>query len=58
MVTSRPGLPQIIIKQGTLDNPDAIDGPSFSIFTAEKQDYHHLRLDIPAFEALPPQSGS
>ncbi len=54
LVTRRPGLEQIVLKVGTLDDP-SIFAPQIAIFTAEAQPYHHIPEGIAAFEGLPPR---
>lgn len=53
IATRRPGLDQVILKAGTLDDPAIFDKPSAAIFTCDAQPYHHIPEDIPAFEKLP-----
>ena len=52
LVTRRPGLPAAIIKVGTLDDP-ALFAPKVAIFTVDKQPFHHVPDEMPAFERLP-----
>jgi hypothetical protein len=53
IVSRVPGLPFVVIKVGTLDNPDEYGGPMMAIFTVDKQSFHHVPQGIPAFERLP-----
>lgn len=46
----RPG--SIIIKVGTLDDPSVFK-PRAAIFTIDKQPFHHIPDDLPAFERRP-----
>ena len=57
VATRRPGLKQVILKAGTLDDPDQYGRPQIAIFTAEKAGFHDLPAGLPAFEGLPPQRG-
>ncbi|HWA90370.1 MAG TPA: GFA family protein [Rhizomicrobium sp.] len=56
LVTRRPGLPFVILKVGTLDDPGVFGGPRMAIFTVDSQAFHHVQDGIPAFERLPPQA--
>lgn len=53
IATRRPGLPAVVLKIGTLDDPAQFRGPRAAIFTAEKQPFHHIPEGMPAFEGLP-----
>lgn len=55
LVTRRPGLPAVILKVGTLDEPGFFGGPKMAIFTIDKQTFHHIPDGLPAFERLPPR---
>lgn len=55
MVTLRPGLPAVVLKIGTLDDPGLFGGPKMAIFTEDRQPFHHIPDDLPAFEKLPPR---
>ena len=55
MVTLRPGLPAVVLKIGTLDDPGLFGAPTMAIFTEERQAFHHIPDDMPAFEKLPPR---
>ena len=46
----RPG--SIVIKVGTLDDPSVFT-PGAAIFTCDKQAFHHIPDDIPAFDKRP-----
>ena len=54
VLTRRPGLEQIVLKVGTLDEPARFKGPRMAIFTEEGQPFHMIPEGIPAFETLPP----
>ena len=54
LTTRRPGLDAVILKVGTLDDPSQFGTPQMAIFTLDKQAFHHIGDDLPAFERLPP----
>jgi hypothetical protein len=54
LVTRRPGLPAVILKVGTLDDPGVFGRPQMAIFTIDRQAFHHIPDGLPAFERLPP----
>ena len=48
------GLPgAVLIKVGTLDDPSVFGGPQMLIFTIDKQSFHYLPDNVPAFERIP-----
>ena len=53
LVSRRPGLPAVILKIGTLDDPTLFGGPTVAIYTVDKQPFHHIPDGLPAFERLP-----
>lgn len=54
LVTRAPSLEQfVIIKVGTLDDPERYGGPEMAIFTVDKRSFHTLPAGIPAFERMP-----
>jgi hypothetical protein len=53
ITTRRPGLPAIVLKVGSLDEPGAFGGPSMAIFTIDKQPFHEIPAGLPSFERLP-----
>src|SRR5437762_10960313 len=53
VVTRPPGLPAVVVKVGTLDDPSLFGGPQIAIYTVDKQPYHHVPEGMPAFERLP-----
>ena len=55
IATRRPGLPFVILKVGTLDDPGAFRGPRMAIYTVDRQPFHHIPDDLPAYERLPPR---
>ena len=56
LTTRRPGLPPVVLKIGTLDDPTAYGGAQIAIFTGEGQDFHLIADGVRAFEGLPPRS--
>jgi hypothetical protein len=54
ILTRRPGLAQIVLKAGTIDDP-ALDygGPKIAIYTSEKQPFHLIAEGVPAFDRVP-----
>ena len=55
LITRRPGLPAVVLKIGTLDEPAQFGGPKLAIFTMDRQDFHTIPEEMPQFERLPPQ---
>jgi hypothetical protein len=55
LVTRVPGLPMVVIKVGTLDDPARFEGPQAAIYTVDKQPFHMIPQGLPAFERLPPR---
>lgn len=55
LATRRPGLPVVILKVGTLDDPSLFGSANMAIFTVDKQAFHHIPEGMPAFERLPPR---
>ena len=54
MVTRVPGLPAVVLKVGSLDEPSTFGGPQMAIYTVDKQAYHHIPDGLQTFERLPP----
>lgn len=50
--TRSPGLPAMIIKVGTLDDPSVFQ-PGAAIQTADAQPFHHIPEGMPSFERFP-----
>ena|ERR1700736_6554975 len=53
VVTRPPGLPAVVLRIGTLDDPSLFGSPQIAIYTIDKQPYHHVPEGVPAFERLP-----
>jgi hypothetical protein len=52
-IVTRPQRPVVVIKVGSLDDPALFGGPKIAIYTCDKQPFHHIPDDLPAFEKLP-----
>jgi hypothetical protein len=55
LTTRRPGLPAVILKIGTLDDPSQYRGPKMAIYTVDQQAFHHIPDGLPSFERVPPR---
>jgi hypothetical protein len=55
LTTRRPGLPLVILKVGSLDQPAQYGTPQMAIFTIDKQAFHAIPDGMPCFERLPPR---
>jgi hypothetical protein len=53
LVTRLSDLPAVVIKVGTLDDPNLFGTPQMAIYTIDKQAFHHIPDGLPAFERLP-----
>ena len=53
MVTRPVGLPAVVLKVGTLDDPSLFGGPQMAIYGIDKQAFHHIPDGLPTFERLP-----
>ena len=53
LVTRPQGLPAVVVKVGTLDEPSHFGGPRMAIFTIDKQAFHQIPEGLPTFERLP-----
>src|SRR5262249_39653747 len=53
ILTRRPGLPALILKVGTLDDPSVFGTPEMAIYTVDKQAFHLIPEGLPTFERLP-----
>ena len=53
LTTRRPGLAAVILKVGTLDDPGLFGTPQMAIYTIDKQAFHIIPDNLPAFERLP-----
>lgn len=48
-----PGMPAVLLKVGTLDDPAVFEGPQMAIYTIDSQAFHHIPEGIPSFERMP-----
>lgn len=49
------GMPgAVVLKVGTLDDPSVFDKPDMSIFLIDKQPFHHVAENAPAYERRKP----
>ncbi len=55
LVTRPPGLPAVVLKVGTLDDPGQFENPQMAIYVIDKQAFHHIPEAMPTFERLPPR---
>jgi hypothetical protein len=53
LTTLVPGLPAVVLKVGTLDNPSLFGRPDMAIYTVDKQAFHQIPEGLPSFERLP-----
>lgn len=54
IITTRPDMDGVVVlKIGTLDKPAIFGGAKMAIFTEDRQDFHRLSEEFPAFERLP-----
>jgi len=53
LATRRPGLPAVVVKVGTLDDPSRFGAPQMAIYTIDRQDFHQIPEGLPEFERLP-----
>jgi hypothetical protein len=53
MVTRPLGLPAVVLKVGTLDDPALFGSPQMAIYTIDKQPFHQIPEGLPTFERLP-----
>jgi hypothetical protein len=52
LVTKVPGLPAVVVKVGTLDDPSQFH-PQMAIYTCDKQEFHAIPAGMKTFEKLP-----
>lgn len=53
LVTRPPGMPLLVLKVGTLDEPALFEGPQVAIYAVDKQPFHLVAEGLPTFERLP-----
>jgi hypothetical protein len=55
LTTRPPGLPFIVLKVGTLDDPRLFGAPQMAIYTCDQQPFHSVPEGLQTFERLPPR---
>jgi hypothetical protein len=55
LLTRPQGLPAVVVKVGTLDEPGLFGTPQMAIYIVDKQPFHHVPEGLPTFERLPPR---
>ena len=53
LLTRRPGLPPVVLKIGTLDDPGQFGQPQMAIYCVDKQVFHQIPAGLATFERLP-----
>lgn len=53
LLSRAPGLPAVLLKVGTFDDPSLFGAPQMAIFTVDKQSFHQIPDGIPTFERMP-----
>ena len=55
LTSRRPGLPAVILKVGTLDDPGIFERAQMAVYVVDKQPFHQIAEGVPVFERLPPR---
>lgn len=53
LLTYRTGGDRVILKVGTLDEPQRYEGPEMAIYTVDVQPFHQIPDGLPAYERRP-----
>ncbi len=53
LATRRQDIPEVILKAGTLDQPELFGQPQMAIFTIDRQPFHFIAEEIPVYERMP-----
>ena len=54
LVAESPALPDaLLVRPGTLDDPDLFGRPQIAVFTREKRLFHHVPDEVPSFADVP-----
>lgn len=53
ILTRAPGFNGVVLKLGTLDDPEAFGDPQMAIYTMDQRSYHQIAEGIPTFERMP-----
>ncbi len=48
-----PGMPMVMLKVGTLDDPSVFGAPQMAIYLCDQQSFHQIPEGIPTFERTP-----
>lgn len=48
-----PGMPLVLIKVGSLDDPSVFEGPEVAFYTIDQQPFHLIADGVARFERLP-----
>jgi hypothetical protein len=48
-----PGMPAVILKVGTLDDPSAFGDPQMAIYLCDKQSFHQVPEGVATFDRMP-----
>jgi hypothetical protein len=50
---TRPQRPVVVVKVGTLDDPELFGGPKMAIYTIDRRPFHQIPEGLQTFERLP-----
>ena len=53
LITRPQGMPAVVVKVGTLDDPKLFEGPQMAIYAIDKQPFHVIPSGLPVFERVP-----
>jgi hypothetical protein len=53
LATRVPGMPMVVVKVGTLDNPAEFGWPEAAIFLTDMQPFHIVPEGVPRFDRVP-----
>lgn len=53
LLSRAPGVPLVLLKVGSLDDPRAFGGPEIALFTCDRQPFHQMPAGVTAHERLP-----
>ena len=48
-----PGMPAVLLKVGTLDDPAEFGGPQMAIYLCDKQSFHQIPQGVATFDRMP-----
>jgi hypothetical protein len=52
-LATKPQRPVVVVKVGTLDDPNQFGAPQMAIFTIDRQPFHQIPEGLPTFERMP-----